>query len=50
MKSTWELAPGKCTALEIYIDLVEPEIEDILSKPIRTLDNPNKRKESPSTR
>lgn len=40
----------KITALEIYIDLVEPEIEDILSKPKRTLDNLNKRKEFPSNR
>jgi hypothetical protein len=45
-KSTWEPPPGKCGALESYIDAVEEEIDNILSKPNLTRDNLNKEERS----
>lgn len=38
-KSTWEPAPGKCGALESYIDAVESDIEKLLTNQKIVLDN-----------
>ncbi|XP_062572166.1 uncharacterized protein LOC134234122 [Saccostrea cucullata] len=45
-KSDWEPAPGKCGALESYIDAVESDIEKLLSMPDKTLDNLSKEERS----
>ncbi|XP_062621124.1 uncharacterized protein LOC134282739 [Saccostrea cucullata] len=45
-KSDWEPAPGKCGALESYIDAVESDIEKLLSMPDKTPDNLSKEERS----
>nr|XP_022316718.1 uncharacterized protein LOC111120285 [Crassostrea virginica] len=45
-KSNWEPTPGKCGALESYIDAVESDIEKLLSKQANVPDNLNKEERS----
>ncbi|XP_062599980.1 uncharacterized protein LOC134261570 [Saccostrea cucullata] len=45
-RSDWEPAPGKCGALESYIDAVESDIEKLLSVPDKTPDNLSKEERS----
>ncbi|XP_061190260.1 uncharacterized protein LOC133198133 [Saccostrea echinata] len=45
-KSDWEPAPGKCGALESYIDAVESDIEKLLSMPDKAPDNLSKEERS----
>jgi hypothetical protein len=45
-KSNWKPTPGKCGALESYIEAVESDIEKLLSKPEKTHDNLNKAERS----
>lgn len=45
-KSAWEPAPGKCGALESYIDAVESDIEKLLLDPNKTQDNLSKEERS----